>query len=54
MHFRKERGWSGRTYYVQMTTQEIEAQRKLGMVIGVPIVMIVLTVLMVLAAGLLK
>ncbi len=51
MHFRKERGWSGRTYYVQMTPQEIEARRKLEMVIGVPVVMTVMAVLSCLCAG---
>lgn len=51
MYFRKVRGWSGRTYYVQMTPQEIEAKRKLELIVGVPVVMTVMAVLSCLCAG---
>lgn len=54
MRFRKERGWSGRTYWVQMTRQEIEARRKLGLVVGVMVTMPVMAVLMCLCAGLIR
>lgn len=54
MHFRKERGWSGRTYWVQMTQQEIEARRKFGLVVSVLVTMPIMAVVMCVCAGLIR
>lgn len=52
--YRKEKGWNGKRYLVKMSAKETEERRVLEMVLGVPVVMIVMSVLFCLAAGIIR
>ncbi len=52
--YRKERGWSGRTYYVQMSEKERRESERLKMILCVPTVMTVMAVIMCVCAGIIR
>ncbi len=55
VRYRKfHKGWNGTKYYMPMTEGEMEARRKVGLILGVVIGTPIWTIIMCIAAGLIK
>ena len=52
VRYRRERGWSGRTYYVRMTEREIRVIESLKLAVGIVVCVPVMVWIMAWAAGL--
>lgn len=52
VHYRKERGWSGKLYYVQISEAEYRARERVKLAFGIILGMPAMVWIMALAAGL--
>ena len=50
-HYRKERGWSGKLYYVQMSEKEYRSRERLKLAAGIILGMPMMVFIMAMAAG---
>ena len=50
--YRKERGWSGRVYYVRMSEAEVRARERVKLAFGILFGMPMMIFIMAMAAGL--
>lgn len=50
-HYRKERGWSGKLYYVQMSEKEYRSRERAKLAAGILLGMPMMVFIMAMAAG---